>query len=302
MRAGGFCLFAIILLFLGKLVFKMKKILPLMLLLLAALPARAGKVVTDTLRSEILKADVIYNVYLPDGFSDSNEKYPVVYLLHGLYGSYSDWLNTGRMKEVADEFIRSGEIRKMIIVMPNAGNRDARNVWNGYFNMPGWNYEDFFFQEFLPAAEKKYRAVGDKGHRAIMGLSMGGGGSTVYAQRHSDMFSSCYAMSAWLDQVMDEKAPKDKLYYTRKSVREHSALDFIDNADGATLEKLRSVKWFIDCGDDDFLLDLSVSLYQKMRAVKIKSELRVRDGVHNWEYWHLALRMALPFASRNFEP
>ena len=273
-----------------------------MLLVLSAMPARAGKIVTDTLRSNILGADVVYNVYLPDGFSKSADKYPAVYLLHGLYGVYSDWETRGRMKEVADEFIRSGEIRKMIIIMPNAGHADVRNEWNGYFNMPGWNYEDFFFQEFIPAVEKKYRAVGDKGHRAIMGLSMGGGGSTVYAQRHPDMFSSCYAMSAWLDQVVDENDPKDKLYYTRKSVREHSALDFVASADEATIKKLRSVSWFIDCGDDDCLLDLSVELYKRMRAAKIKSELRVRDGVHNWEYWHLALRMALPFASRNFEP
>ena len=279
----------------------MKRILAFVLLSLALIPARAGKIVTDTLRSDILGADVVYNVYLPDGFSESSDKYPAVYLLHGLYGTYSDWQNTGRMKEVADEFIRSGEIRKMIIVMPNAGHPDVHNEWNGYFNMPGWNYEDFFFQEFIPAVEKEYRAVGDKGHRAIMGLSMGGGGSTVYAQRHPDMFSSCYAMSAWLDQVMDENDPKDKLYYTRKSVREHSALDFVAGADEATIGKLRSIKWFFDCGDDDFLLDLSVALYQKMRAAKIKSELRVRDGVHNWEYWHLALRTALPFASRNFE-
>ena len=122
----------------------MKKFLPLVLLLLAALPAKAGKIVTDTLRSEILGADVVYNVYLPDGFSESDGKYPAIYLLHGLYGTYSDWQNTGRMKEVADEFIRSGEIRKMIIVMPNAGHPDVHNEWNGYFNMPGWNYEDFY--------------------------------------------------------------------------------------------------------------------------------------------------------------
>ena len=84
-------------------------------------------------------------------------------------------------------------------------------------------------------------------------------------------------------------------------MREHSALDFIDNADEETLAKLRTVKWFIDCGDDDFLLDLSVELHQKMRDRKVKSELRVRDGIHTWEYWHLALRMSLPFASRNFD-
>ena len=133
---------------------------------------------------------------------------------------------------------------------------------------------------------------------------MGGGGSTVYCQRHPDKFSSCYAMSAWLDNKEEKvsvKDRKDKLQIVCQSVCEHSAIDFIENADERTVEAMRTVKWFIDCGDDDFLLDLSVKLHQDYRARKIKSELRVRDGVHNWEYWHNALRTALPFASRNFK-
>ena len=112
-------------------------------------------------------------------------------------------------------------------------------------------------------------------------------------------------MSGWLDNKADEvkasKGPKDCLYYTGEAVREHSAIDFVNNADEATIEALKTVKWFIDCGDDDFLFDQNVSLHQAMRRHGIKSELRVRDGVHNWEYWHLALRMSLPFASRNFD-
>ena len=68
----------------------------------------------------------------------------------------------------------------------------------------------------------------------------------------------------------------------------------------ATLAALRTVAWFVDCGDDDFLLQLSMDFHMKMREVKVHNELRVRNGVHNWEYWHLALRMSLPFASRNF--
>ncbi|MBR4755615.1 MAG: esterase family protein [Bacteroidales bacterium] len=282
----------------------MKRILYLTLglLLVPVLSAKAGKIVTDSLKSSILGAEIKYNVYLPDGYDKSEELYPVVYLLHGLYGTYADWDKTGRMKEVADELIASGEATRMIIVMPNAGHPDVANEWNGYFNMPGWNYEDFFFKEFIPAVEKKYRGIGDKGHRAVMGLSMGGGGSTVYSQRHPDMFSSCYAMSAWLDN--DEPRsdmPKNKFYYVCKSVRDHSALDFIDNADEATLEALRGVKWFFDCGDDDFLVKLSFDLHMKMKAMKVKDELRVRDGIHNWEYWHTALRTSLPFASRNFD-
>ena len=277
----------------------------LVFLLAAGVAANAGKIVTDSLYSDILKASVKYNVYLPDGFEESGKTYPVVYLLHGLGGNYTDWAKKASTKLVADELIGSGEAVEMVIIMPNAGGADRHNVWNGYFNMPGWNYEDFFFQELIPTAEKKYRAVGDKGHRAVMGLSMGGGGSTVYCQRHPDMFSSCYAMSAWLDyeqgQVGESDQVKDKLYYVCKSVREHSAIDFMDQADEATLEKLRTVKWFIDCGDDDFLVALSFQLHMKMKAKKVKSELRVRNGVHNWEYWHGSLRLALPFASRSFE-
>ncbi|MBR5175952.1 MAG: esterase family protein [Bacteroidales bacterium] len=283
----------------------MRRIICILSLALTAsvFTANAGKIVSDSVESGILGTEVKYNVYLPDGFEQSGKLYPVVYLLHGLYGTYQDWEQKGTMKEVADELIRSGEAVEMIIVMPNAGDPDIHNVYNGYFNMPGWSYEDFFFKEFIPAVEKKYRGVGDKSHRAVMGLSMGGGGSTVYAQRHPDMFSSCYAMSAWLDQEIPddvEEAKKDKFYYTCKAVHEHSALDYVDKADDATLEALRSVKWFFDCGDDDYLVRLSFNLHMTMMMKRVKDELRVRDGIHNWEYWHTALRTALPFASRNF--
>lgn len=285
----------------------MKKSIILLSLALAlpSLCAGASKIVTDSLRSEILNSQVKFNVYLPDGFEQSGRQYPVVYLLHGLYGRYSDWAGTGSMKGVADELIASGEACPMVIVMPNAGDPDVHHVQNGYFNMPGWNYEDFFFKEFIPAVEARYRVIGDKGHRAVMGLSMGGGGSTVYSQRHPDMFSSCYAMSAWMDNKTDNvrrpNADGDKLEIVCQSVCDHSALDFIDNADEATLEALRTVKWFIDCGDDDFLLLLNEQFHQKMRAARVKCEFRVRDGGHTWEYWHTALRLALSFASRSFD-
>ena len=278
-----------------------------LLLALAALPfsgARASKIVTDSLRSEVLGAQVKYNVYLPDGFEKSCRTYPVVYLLHGLYGTYDDWRVRGTMKGVADELIASGEAVPMVIVMPNAGHPDAHNVQNGYFNVQGWNYEDFFFGEFMPAVEARYRCGGAKGSRSVMGLSMGGGGSTVYAQRHPDLFSSCYAMSAWLDNETDAvrkpHAEGDKLQIVCDSVAEHSTLKFVDGASDATLTQLRSVKWMLDCGDDDFLLELSEQLHAKMKARGVPCELRVRNGAHTWEYWHTALRLALPYASRNF--
>lgn len=287
----------------------MKRLLTGLLAGLLLLPAAFGQplrqsvIRPDTVESALLGGPVSVNVYLPVGYDAAADvQYPVVYLLHGLYGTYVDWATTGHMKEVVDELIASGEIVPMVIFMPNAGDPDIHNNWNGYFNMPGHPYEDFFFQELVPTLESRYRIRADKQHRAVMGLSMGGGGSTVYAQRHPDMFSSCYAMSAWLDNPEPRAdMPRDKFFLVSKAVHDHSALAFIDQADEETLAKLRTVKWFFDCGDDDGLMDLSVALFQKMRARGLRSELRIRDGWHSWEYWHQALRLSLPFASRNFD-
>ena len=282
----------------------MKKILILATMALSSLSAFAGgTVTTDSLTSSILKSEVKFNVYLPEGY-DKSTHYPVIYLLHGLSDDYTAWMVRGNMSIVADELIASGECLPAVIIMPNAGGHDTANIWNGYFNMPGWNYEDFFFSEFIPTVERRYNAGGSKGMRAVMGLSMGGGGSTVYCQHHPDMFSTCYAKSAWLDNEGDlvgHGESRNKRWYVCKAVRDNSAVEFVRNADEGTIVALRTVKWFFDCGDDDFLLDFTLEIHKLMRERKIKDELRVRNGTHNWEYWHTALRTALPFASRNFD-
>ena len=282
----------------------MKRILLILCLLAAGMAARAqSRIVTDSIRSEVLRCEQKYNVYLPAGY-DATKEYPVLYLLHGLYGDYSNWAKVGGVKAVADELILSGEVSPMVIVMPNAGDNDVHHYQNGYFNVQDWPYEDFFFQEFLPAVEKKYHCGESKGRRALAGLSLGGGGAVVYAQRHPDLFASAYGMSAWLDnkhrEVRGSSQPGSKLSITDESVRAHSALDFMDAASPETIHKLKTVEWFLDCGDDDSLMLLSVDLHLKMKKAGLHSELRIRDGNHTWEYWHTALRTALPFASRNF--
>lgn len=260
-----------------------------------------GKVLTETIDSKILGTSVTYNVYLPEGFESSGKSYPSIYLLHGLYGDYSDWDKRAGMHRICDELMFSGEAAEAVVIMPNAGGSDVNNIHNGYFNVDGWRYEDFFFQELIPTLEKRYRCISDKGHRAIMGLSMGGGGSTVYCQRHPDMFSSCYAMSPWLDVEYSEDMPHDCFYQTVRSVRSTCALDFIDNADYGTVAALKTVKWFFDCGDDDSLVYLSVDIHRKYNEKGIFNELRVHNGAHTWEYWHMCLRDALPFATRSFD-
>jgi len=264
----------------------------------------SGKIVTAAIKSHILDTTLKYNVFLPGDFDKSDKLYPIVYLLHGMTDDYTAWKERGLMRIVTNKLLRSEEICEMIIVMPSAGQEEVQNHCCGYFNQTGWRYEDFFFQELMPEVERKYRAIGDREHRAVMGLSMGGGGSVVYCQHHPETFACCFAMSPWLENKMSivGKAAQKENRFTllSNSVNANSAIDFLKNADEKTLEKLRTVKWFIDCGDDDFLLEQSLEMYRLMRKSSLKCQLRVRDGRHDWEYWHVSLEMALQFASRTF--
>ena len=267
-----------------------------------------SKVVTDSIYSKVLKAHRAYTIYLPKSYEVNPEKkYPILYLLHGVMGTNEGWFRDQRAGEVLDQLIASGEACDMIVVSPNAGGNIYAGAWNGYFNMPGWAYEDFFYQEFLPYIESKYRVIGDKQHRAIAGLSMGGGGTTSYAQRHSELYCAAYAMSALMNipefGAMPSKEPanpEDKMEILNKSVREHSCIDYVLQADDARKEQLRSVQWYVDCGDDDFLLDRNIEFVQAMHRAQIPLQFRVRDGGHTNEYWHTALFTCLPFVSRCF--
>ena len=265
-----------------------------------------SRVEEKTIHSEILNADRNYTVYLPAGYANNTDKqYPVLYLLHGMNGTNKDWAGRGHLQDVMDQLRAAGEVCDMIVISPNAGGNIGDGVWNGYFNMDGWAYERFFFEEFLPAVEKEYRIKGDKASRAIAGLSMGGGGSTSYAQRHADMFCACYAMSALMHldapQAQAPRDEKDKMWHLTKSVNKLSCVNYVANADDKTKEALRTVAWYVDCGDDDFLFECNMNLVLAMRKAGIPYQLRVRDGGHTWEYWHSALYDALPFVSRIFE-
>ncbi|MBP3564224.1 MAG: esterase family protein [Alistipes sp.] len=265
-----------------------------------------SRVEEKTIHSEILNADRNYSVYLPAGYaSNTDKKYPVLYLLHGMNGTNKDWPGRGHLQDVMDQLRAAGEVCEMIVISPDAGGNIGEGVWNGYFDMEGWAYERFFFEEFLPAVEKEYRIKGDKASRAIAGLSMGGGGSTSYAQRHADMFCACYAMSALMHldapQAQAPRDEKDKMWHLTKAVNKLSCVDFVKNADDKTKEALRTVAWYVDCGDDDFLFECNMNLVLAMRKAGVPYQLRVRDGGHTWEYWHSALYDALPFVSRIFE-
>jgi enterochelin esterase-like enzyme len=263
-------------------------------LLLIAVVATVGisaqsRVVDATVKSTILGVDKPYSVYLPDGYDTSGVDYPVLYLLHGAWGYHRDWVDKGDVRTIADEAIASGAALPMIIVMPDARgegeNYAGKNM--GYFNQPDWAYEDFFFAEFIPTVEKEYRIIGDKQHRAISGLSMGGGGTAGYAQRHSEMFSSAAPMSGALGTLDLIKQPI-------------SPVQFVVDATPEQVEALRTVRWLVDCGDDDYLLGANLDFIAQMRGKKIPLEIRIRNGAHNWPYWRTSLPTVLTFVSTGF--
>ena len=282
----------------------MKRILFFVVLALTATLASAqhkSRIVTDSLYSNVLQCVKEYDVYLPKNYNENKDKvYPVLYLLHGYSGDNHNWSKRGHVREVLDHLLSAGEICEMIVIMPDA-DADIPRAEHGYFNHPHWAYEDYFFTELMPCVEGSYRIVADKSNRAIAGLSMGGGGTVSYAQKHPELFCAAYAMSALMDNFEGGETREDsKFNKMLRSAKDNSCVDFVKNASEDVRNQLRTVKWFVDCGDDDFLLGVNMDFVQQMRKADIPFEFRVREGAHVWEYWHSALYICLPFLTRTF--
>ena len=281
--------------------------LVVMLLLPAALFAQTtGRVLDNlTMKSKILKDNRKYAIYLPPDYDISKRSYPVLYLLHGAGDDQTGWVQFGEVLRIADKAILEGTATPMVIVMP-----DANTGQRGYFNdVSGkWRYEDFFFEEFMPFVEKEYRIKGEKRFRAVAGLSMGGGGSFMYALHHPELFSSACPLSAAVGplSLADAKAFMERI--GNKAVtatdaqieahyKRHSALELIRNMPE---EQKKAVRWYIDCGDDDFLFEGNAMAHIAMRKNDIPHEFRVRNGAHNWTYWRESLPQVLSFVSEAF--
>lgn len=276
----------------------------LSLFITGALFAQTGGKVFDNLSipSKILKMDRKFAIYLPPDYETSTRSYPVLYLLHGAGDDHTGWVQFGEVKNISDKAIAEGKCTAMIIVMP-----DADTGQRGYFNSPkgDWNYEDFFFQELMPYVEKTYRIKSEKRYRAVSGLSMGGGGTFMYALHHPELFSSACPLSAytgpltieelsrpWEKQLNGLSKEDQEKYFAR-----HSATELIKNM---SAEDLKSVRWYIDCGDDDFLYEGNCLVHIAMRKKEVPHEFRIRDGAHNWTYWREALPEVLDFVSQTF--
>jgi len=281
----------------------------LLVALLAWMPAQlfaqTGQVFDDlSMTSEMLDGERKYALYLPPDYETSQRSYPVLYLLHGGGDDQTGWVQFGEVLHIADKAIREGTATPMVIVMP-----DANTGRRGYFNdISGtWRYEDFFFEEFMPYVERTYRIKGEKRYRAVAGLSMGGGGSFMYALHHPELFSSAAPLSASTgplsledlknrlnrsNEAANASDAEIEAYYNR-----HSALALVNNMPD---DQREAVRWYIDCGDDDFLYEGNALIHIAMRKREIPHEFRVRDGGHTWTYWRDSLPTVLAFISQAF--
>ena len=260
---------------------------------------------SKTLSSNILKMDRKFSIYLPAGYESSDRSYPVLYLLHpagpaNTIPNQQSWLYYGGLKQYLDRAIESGEIVPMIVVTPDA-NFGSKRI--SYFNDPegDFNFEDFFFKEFIPYIEKNYRCRTEKDSKAIAGASLGGAAVLQYVVHQPDKFSVACALSAAVRKY-DSEYLKNKFPDVSDKVliewyKPYDVITYFENLPENTEIK---TKLYISCGDDDHLSPNNALLHIDMKAKGIPHEFRIRNGAHDWSYWRNALPEFMTYISDSF--
>lgn len=247
---------------------------------------------TDTLDvySASMKKNIKVCVTVPDDYTKGDTRYPVVYLLHGYSGKYSEWvLRMPATPPLADLY-------KVIIVSPDGG----YDSW--YFDSPTDStvrYETFVTKELLGYVDKNYRTKTDRKYRAISGLSMGGHGGLYLAFRHPDLYGQCGSTAGGVDfrpfpYYWNIEGRLGKRAEKPENWDKHTVLTLADKVEYG---KQRII---IDCGYDDFFFQVNRDLHNKLYARHIEHEYIERPGGHNQEYWNLAILYQMLFFSLGF--
>lgn len=226
-------------------------------------------------------------VYTPAGYESGKEKYPVLYLLHGMGGDEEAWINLGRTSQILDNLIAQGKTKPMIVVMTN-GNVDQEAAPGesslGFYkptmqlphSMDG-KFEDTFM-DVVKFIESNYRVKADKAHRAIAGLSMGGFHSLHISRYYPNTFDYIGLFSA---AILPNEKVKSKVY---------------DNFD-ATLkaQKDNGYKlYWIGIGKTDFLYKSAVEYRAKLDQIGLKYTYVESEGGHTWRNWRVYLSQFTP--------
>lgn len=272
-----------------------------LLALLLGAPALAGQVTHHRFASETLGRDYPYMIYLPDGYREDDQAYPVIYLLHGSFGSERDWVERGRLERTADRLIRDGIIPPAVIVMPG-----SRSWWIDGHNEAA---RSAFFDDLIPHIETTWQVVPGRAWRGVAGLSAGGYGSVNFALERPGWFGAAAALSpasyhplppgnssAWRHPAfLDDAGDFDTGLWEARNYPAH--------LDGY-LAGEATVPLYLSAGKRDPLNALHHArvLFQ---ALEVHQPYRITlesfPGGHTWRVWRASLPAALTWMFRFLE-
>lgn len=263
----------------------MKQVIGLLMLSLGCICLHAASVDTVLIYSNSMHKNVKCVVIKPDAYKKKSNHFPVVYLLHGYSGDYSNWV------QKAPDLLKSVDENGMLVVCPDG----AYGSW--YFDSPvdtTMKYETNVALEIPAYIDAHYRTIADRKARAITGLSMGGHGAFYLAIRHKDLFGAAGSMSGGVDfrPFTDNWDIKKYLgdYATHPdNWNKNTVINIVDQLQNNDL------KIIFDCGLGDFFLQVNRNLHQKLIEKKIDHDYTERPGEHNWEYWNNSVKYQLLF-------
>ena len=234
-----------------------------------------GKIDTVSYESKTVGTTRRTLIYTPPGFS-KRKKYPVLYLLHGIGGDEKEWLNGGKPQVILDNLYAENRIEPMIVVMPNGramkDDRSGGNVFDSGKVQAFATFEKDLLNDLIPFIEKKYPVLTDREHRAIAGLSMGGGQSLNFGLGNLDKF-------AWIGGF--SSAPNTK-----------PPRELVPNPE-ETKKKLKLL--WISCGDNDGLITFSKRTHEYLRQHDVPHIYYIEPGVHDFKVWKNGLYMFSQF-------
>lgn len=238
-----------------------------------------GKIDTITYRSKSVGTTRRCLVYTPPGYS-RNKKYPVLYLLHGIGGDEKEWLKGGQPQVIFDNLLAGRKMEPMIVVMPNGrAMKDDRATGNIMAPDKVKAFADFekdLLNDLIPFIEKKYPVIKDREHRAIAGLSMGGGQSLNFGLGNLDFFAWIGGFSSAPNTKPPEQLIPDP---------------------GALIDKIKLL--FMSCGDNDGLITISRQTHDYLSKNKIPHIFYIQPGGHDFNVWKNSLYL---FAKLLFKP
>ncbi|RRB07740.1 alpha/beta hydrolase [Larkinella rosea] len=251
---------------------------------------RASKVDTVETYSASMKKTIKAVVITPDSYS-SGQEFPVVYVLHGHGGNYSDWVKK------APSIHKAADTYQSIIVCPDG------NVSSWYFDSPvdpSSRYETYVSGELVSWVDSHYKTIKNRTGRAITGLSMGGHGALYLGFRHQDVFGAAGSMSGGVDiRPFPNNWNMAKWLGTYAQNPERWNQNTVINL--LHLLTPNSQALIIDCGTEDFFFRVNSNLHQKMLDMNIAHDFITRPGAHNWNYWNNAINYQLLFMRAYFD-